>query len=305
MSQPHDTCYPPPDPHEWVSDVLGWLREIPELCALLPDAMVTRGGRGGVAVAAGSRTPCRLDVLDLADGRVKYDWVSGMDWVDPDRQGVLPYLCGWARDLEAEACDSARPAPRAVPEDPTVAEVCAWLIVETEWAAGLPSWPDYAHGVRRIWRRLRDATRQVRDVEPVGVPCVLCGGDLHQPRVWRCALCDMPVPTADVRGGAPTCTGCGHLADPVAARPMWECGVCGHRVTIQAVTLRDAAQIVGVPYSTLRRYAARPGALTPIRGDGAARLYDLGDIRGLVAEQRLGQVPLITSGAPRAQNQGG
>ena len=57
-------------------------------------------------------------------------------------------------------------------------------------------------------------------------------------------------------------------------------------VTVQAVTLVEAAPLVGVSKTTLYRWALRPGVLSPVV-DGAKKLYDLGDIRRLVAETRL------------------
>ena len=58
------------------------------------------------------------------------------------------------------------------------------------------------------------------------------------------------------------------------------------RVEGRLGAVREAAPLVGVPERTLYRWALRPGVLSPV-ADGSKRLYDLGDIRRLVAETRL------------------
>ena len=83
------------------------------------------------------------------------------------------------------------------------------------------------------------------------------------------------------------CRSCGGPLRPRAGRAAsWQCEACERVVTVQAVTLREAAPLVGVPERTLYRWALRPGVLSPV-ADGAKRLYDLGDIRRFVAETRL------------------
>ena len=105
----HDEDTPPA-----AAKVGAWLRDIPELCALLDDAAVTRGPSAETArPAPGSRPPLRLDVVHLQDEREKHNWESGMWWCDPDRQGVLPYLHGWARTPRAAACSAGASRARA------------------------------------------------------------------------------------------------------------------------------------------------------------------------------------------------
>ena len=245
----HDEDTPPA-----AAKVGAWLRDIPELCALLDDAAVTKGPSAETArPAPGSRPPLRLDVVHLQDEREKHDWESGMWWCDPDRQGVLPYLHGWARDIEATAYEERPTLPDELPAEPTVASVCAWLLAEVDYAVTLPQWPEFAAGVATVHSRLRAATGAVRPMEARPVPCRACGGPLR-PRAGRAA--------------------------------SWQCEACERVVTVQAVTLVEAAPLVGVSKTTLYRWALRPGVLSPVV-DGAKKLYDLGDIRRLVAETRL------------------
>lgn len=238
------------------------LRNIPDLYALLPDAATTRTSIEGPRPAPASRPPARLDITDLCDTRTKTRLTDGpATWIDPDRMGALPYLDTWARDLEACAHDGdthwqtpPRPDPPApVPDPPTIAGLCAWLDKELDWAATLPQWPDLAHGINHIHHRLRAATRNVRDIETRPVPCQRCGHPLDRAH---------------------------------GTKPLWTCHACGHEVTVQAVTLRQAATILGRPYPTLIAWKNR-NLITAVSDGPRQNLYDLGELRRVHAEIRL------------------
>lgn len=256
------------------------LAAIPDLMALLPDALGTRSrGPQTSRPVPGSRPPVDLDILDLTDHRPKEHWAADRSpLLDPDRKGVLPYLDDWCQDLATTALDGdvvygvAPHEVDPVPDVPTVSSVCDWLTRHLDWAATLPQWPELADGVSAIHGRLRAATRHVRDVEDKPVPCSRCGA--------------------------------GVLERDDGITHGWTCRDCGHRVTVQAVTLHQAAQIVCDPPHKrgekpkpgevritkhhIYDLANRPGILKPILGDtGKQRLYDLGDIRRMVAEMRL------------------
>lgn len=237
-----------------VDDVLRYLAELPELCALLPEAAIVRTPSGeGSRGTPGPRPPLRLDVLHLLDTRDK-GWAFDVP-PDPDRMGVLPFLDSWARDLEATALDERPELPDELPDPPTVTGLCKWLTGEALWASGLPQWPEMADGIHKTWKAVRIACRAVREVDERPVPCNRCGA--------------------------------GELRHVEGDRPMWECSQCEHQVTVQAVTLRQAAKIIGVPKSTLADWARRRALVAPISDSPGRRLYDLGQLRRLAAEQRL------------------
>ena len=241
-----------------VEDVRRWLTELPDLCALLPDALVVRTPHGeGSRGVPGPKPPARLGVLHLLDERTKdvQDSSCYPDYPDPDRVGVLPYLDTWARDLEATALDERPELPDELPEHPTVANICGWLLGELEWASTLPQWPELADGCGRLWKAVRIATRAVRDRDERPVPCSRCGA--------------------------------GRLERVEGEKPLWECRACGHLISVRAVTLGQAAKIIGVHREQLKRWSMRQGLLSPISDTPGRRLYDLGELQRLVAEHRL------------------
>lgn len=234
------------------------LGELPELCALLPDALITRRPATGASrPTPASRPPVDLDILRLLDVRDRSGWLDGMEYCDPESVGVLPYLWGWCRDLEATALDARPDLPPELPERPTIPAVVEWLLGQLEWASGLPQWPELASGITATHRAVRSAVKAVRDPAPADVPCGIC----HV----------------------------GHLTRVPGTQPLWRCPVCGHEVAVQAVTLRQAAVITGTPYTTLRDWARRRGLLAPVIEGPRRRLYDLGQIRAIVAQSRLRQ----------------
>ncbi|MDO5091814.1 MAG: MerR family transcriptional regulator [Propionibacteriaceae bacterium] len=239
-------------------DIEQALAELPELCALLPDALTTGpnpwgGGRSGTP----SGVPLRLDVLQLLDTRDTTGWLDGMEFCDPDSVGILPYLWGWCRDLGATLLDECHGQVEELPEQPTLASVTSWLLTHLPQIRGTAQWSDFEWGVLRMHRAARIATRRLRESAP-DVPCPRClQGRLR------------PVP---------------------ARHEAWQCSDCDHEVTIQAVTLRQASRLVDVPERTLRDWASRPGLLSPVTEGPRRRLFDLGQIRRLAAERRLRQI---------------
>lgn len=250
-----------------VDEVLRYLTELPDMCADLPVVAITRTSTGPHTSrpTPGPKPPTRLDILHLLDERPK-DILGGeyigMRYPDPDRTGVLPYLYSWARDIEATAYDQRPELPAELPEHPTVSNICDWLLHELAYASTLPQWPEMAWGIGETWKAVRVAVRAVREVEGRPVPCNRCGA--------------------------------GELRHVEGDKPMWECSECKHRVTVQAVTLRQAARILrddlGVSAPTLRtlqRWALRPGLLKPITDSPKRRLFDMGQIRSVAAEERI------------------
>ena len=230
-----------------------WLGALPDLCALLPAALVARTPEQRVSrPAPGSKPPVRLDISRLLDTRETCDWESGMWRVDPDGHGVLPWLWGWCRDLEAEAYRDRAELCDEVPAEPTVSSCCTWLQQGDllEWAAdSLQQWHEFAVDTGRVVRAVRDATRAVADLQDRPVPCGRCGEPLELQRDG-----------------------------------LWECW-SGHAVSIQPVGVREAARIVEVNYETLRRWLAEDPVARIV--DGARPVYDLGEIRRVVASRRL------------------
>ena len=243
------------------------LAQILDWAAILPALLTRRAPTGDTSRTGrrvpGSRPPVRLDVLHVLDTRTR---VAGDDaedraWHDrmasDHRQGLLPDLWQWCRLIEAEAMDACPDVPEELPERPTLASVVDWLVKHTPWALTQPWADEYAADVDWWWRKLREA---VGEASPAGVPCGRCGETL----------------------------GMVHLG-------LWECGA-GHQVTVHPVSVNLAAQKIGIPKDQLYALIAQPQQLRalgiepprPILGEtGARRVYDLSDLRRLVAEVRV------------------
>lgn len=244
--------------------VAAQLRDLLDWAALLP-ALLTRhaptgdNSRGGRA-PSGSKPPVRLDVLQVLDARVRIPGDDAEDRAELDRlagdhrQGLLPDLWQWARLIEAEAMETCPQVPAELPEQPTLGSVVGWLLVHTDWAE-TQQWADeYRADVDWWWRRLRQLVGEAR-AEPV-VPCGRCGEALTP-----------------------------------AGPGLWDC-INRHQTSMRAVTVNEAAAIIGIKKDRLYRLVSQPGPgvdpPTPILGDsGARRLYDLGDLRRLVSWARL------------------
>lgn len=249
-------------------EVRKWLAEILELAALLPDALIAgpKPDGGGSRPVPSSRPPVKLHIVSLLAAAERYDnlWEAGMCYVDPDGAGVLPYLWGWARDIEATLYEASPVLPDEVPEVPTLASVCDWLSRHAEAASVTAQWPELVYGVREVRQGLRGATAAVRDIEERAVPCPRCGDPLT------------------------------HIEGETA---RWECP-SGHETHVQAVTIGQAARIIGCGRNTLATLVNRPGLLAdgidaarPVLGDrGGRKLYDLNDLRRLHAEVKLRRI---------------
>lgn len=246
---------------EQLGDILDWAALLPALLTRrAPTGDSSRGGRG----MSGPRPPARLDVMHVLDARLRVTGDDAEDraWHDrmasDHRQGLLPDLWQWARMIEAEALEGCPDVPDELPEAPTLASVVAWLVKHTgHWTLAQQWASEYVADVGWWWRRLRDL---VGEASPAGVPCGRCGETL----------------------------GMVHLG-------LWECGA-GHQVTVQPVSVNLAAQKIGIPKDQLYALIAQPQQLRalgiepprPILGEtGARRVYDLSDLRRLVAEVRV------------------
>lgn len=235
---------------------------LPDLCALLPDALITRTpGTKTRRPVPSSKPPVNLDIM-LLDQRRRPDKTGRMTHCDPEGVGVLPYLDGWARDIEATALDQRPDMPAELPDPPTLTAVIEWLLAELDYAATLPQWYEMSWGIEQTYRAVKRAVGSVIEHETRPVPCNRCGE--------------------------------GKLEQVPGERPLWVCQLCGHEVSVQAVTLPQAAAILreesrhaAPTLRTLQRWAKRRGLLAPVSDGPRSRLFDLGQIRKLAAEARL------------------
>lgn len=242
----------------YLDGVLRQLAEIPGLYAMLPAAAVARPHGGETRSVPGPREPVRLGITRLLDTRDRTDWSHGMEHCPPSSVGVLPYLRGWCLDIEAQLLDMGYELPLP-PHGHGVADWASWLSGVADTAQRLACWPALAAGIEATHSALRGATTLVSGERGAGVPCPMCGGELAR------------------REGESS---------------VWECSACGHVVSVRAVTLRQASALVGVPYPTLSGWARDYGLLTPVSDGQRQRLYDLGQIRAVVAQRRLsGELP--------------
>ena len=229
-------------------EVEDWLLAIPRLAALLPIAAVTRTQQEGPRSVPCSKPPLKIDVMHLLDRRRKGQPDGGMTNVDPEREGVLPYLYGWVEEF-AGFTEPTQPAP-----DVTVENCCKdllWLIRHQDTDS--PRWSAFAAGLKRVNGSLLESVGAL--IHGVNSP-IVC---------HRCL-------TGILRRQGQTST--------------WECAVCGHTVTIQVVTLREAARLTGEKLTTIN-YWSRMGLFTKLVDGGGKGSYDLGDIRRVIAEKRL------------------
>lgn len=237
-------------------EIRRWLADIADMAALLPLALIAGPSRSDVNTrrpVPSSKPLANIDLLSLtADANHLGDmWERGMQYVDPDGAGVLPYLWGWVRDVEATMYDDDQ-QPDEPPADPTVTECCNWLSRYADAASKMLQWPEIAYGLRNLRGELLRATSGIREVEAKPVPCSICGLPLER----------------------------------VGEQALWRCGT-GHEKTVEAVTLRQASERVGVPLSTLKRWSLREGLMPRLRESERRTLYDLGSIRRLAVEARL------------------
>lgn len=246
-------------------EIRAWLAEIVEMAVDVPDPAMVTGPTDTQSArpVPSSKPPTRLDVLSLLTRAERYDelWERGMQYVDPDGAGILPYLWGWVRDIEATLYEQHPVVPDEAPDTPTVAGCADWLARHAEATATTHQWPELVYGLRNLRSGLRAVTVGVRGVERKPVPCSRCGQPLHR----------------------------------VGEQALWECEA-GHQTSVEAVTLRQARQRLldercagqWVPsISTLKDWSKRPGVLPCLRESERVSLYDLSTIRRLVAEARV------------------
>jgi len=238
------------------------LATITKLHGNLPDMLTSRSGggpnHGSRKVFARSAPPVNLTALDMLDGRQKLggDDAEGMHQLDrmagARRMGVLPDLWMWARMIEAEMIDAGAALPAELPESPTVATICRWLSQVTEWAVGAPWWPEYVHDIHETAQRIAATVG-----EPAGAEPTRHGGE----------------------------DGCGMIVSQLGPE-RFVCSGCGKSWTLEAVTLPDAAQRLGISLRTLQSWAAR-SLLVELPGQSERRrMYDFEGIRRIVAEKR-------------------
>lgn len=228
------------------------LADLPELAAQLPDMITQRRTQQNSTPTPASRPPLRLDIVALLDQRDRTAWANGMQLCDPTTVGLLPYLWGWARDIESTALDNDVTLPAGdTPTKPTITTVCAWLTASLDYAHLLPEWPELAAGIEHCWRTTRAAV----------------GGD-DKPK---------PVPCPHCRAGR---------LQRLGETATWECNQCGRAIATQPVTLQQAVKETGIPLSTLYRWTKHK-LIVAVQNHNGQRLWDLGDIRRQAAATRL------------------
>lgn len=252
------------------------LAEILDLATLLPDLLDPRHGapqageRPTPTGRAHSPAPVRLDVLQALDTRPRVTGDDAPDRVWHDRQpgpwhldgtqrwtrtgpahrqGLLPDLQQWAR----------RYGHHAPPV--TLSETISVLLARLDWALEQPWAGDLVVDVDWWWRHLRN----------------LAGERHRDPYLPRCKTCQFPVsevpgPVGDdgreVRSGVWRCEGCGRetLMDV-------ELG----RLAEPLVTLAEAAELTGVPITTLKS-RVKAGTLLAVLQEGRPARYPLREI---------------------------
>lgn len=240
------------------------LSELPDQMALLPLLLHSSGGGSadGLRTVPGPRTP-NVAVMDLLDTRVKLDGevdMAGLAEIDrmagDNRQGVLPELWLWAVLIEAERFDADPQLPPELPDEPTIANLCGWLLDGIAWVAEQQWSEELDHDLRRIGSAVRGMLQE---------------RDEYRPKHTEAGGCGWPFEARDNRTWY-RCTGCGKVVDHWAEM---------RRVmAVQRVTLRQAAELTAIPLDTLRRWK-KAGVITPAlnRGQGRSGLYDLDTLR--------------------------
>lgn len=253
-----------------MTDTRKQLIDLVDLAALLPALLTTRTApasgsrRAGEASIANSPSPVRLDVLQALDGRLRDSGDDAEDraWHDrmagEHRQGLLPDLWQWARMIEAEAMETSPELPAELPETPTLTSVIEWLLQHLDWALAQPWAVELVRDVDWWWRRVRHLAGE---------------RDPYRPRCRRCLFPVEPIVGLVVEGHTPG---------------MWRCSGCGNETSLDAalsrlaeplVTLRQAAEITGVPFRTLQS-RVRNGRLLAVTSVGERpALFRLRDVR--------------------------
>lgn len=202
-SRPRQTEGPSQLCNRCENDLHKWLREIPDLYALLPGYLLP----GAVEKNPDSTTtkrsevaaPVRLEILDLLDTRRGRIWQGTAP--AHDRRGVIGTLQTYVDRLREER-NLTTPHP-----DTNVAAACALLDRHRLWIAE-QTWIDELHNdIKQLHRELSDATGNYRR-PPVGRCHVIpenadtaCGGPLFANNYGgvHCARCQATWDAAHLR----------------------------------------------------------------------------------------------------------
>ena len=245
-------------------------------------AGVRCGDPSPIGGPSGSRPPIDLGVLDLLDEREKRDtpptrrdaicddrrkrsWQDHADRTITEpasrRQGVLPTLSSWVRDVDSARWDDGD-EHQSPPTQRTVTGECGWLVESLDWITEQPWLPDMATDIRRIRDDLRAVTRD-HSITREAKPCPQCGWNMvgrgeydtkrNRHPWYQCTGCDMTLTTAAE-------------IDRLHAQAR------------DYVTLRHAAGVLGRPLETLRHWR-KQGWVTPRGRDERGDLYSLAALK--------------------------
>lgn len=211
----------------------------------------------------GSRPPLNLTVIHITDTRHKPGW----DGLDPrvdvvvDRFGVLPALESWTRLVRDEMMMAGVPWPDML-EVPTVGGEAGWLLATMDFSLAHEWVVELADDVRRLTSQLMAVLGERRE---------------YRPRCREIA--------------------CGAKLDPMDNATWYSCPSCGRDYTIDAdlkalgqvqpaMTGREVADALGIPWATLRKWVER-GILTHTGRDAKGRkVYDLDAVRRVAERVR-------------------
>lgn len=246
---------------------------LPELLLAIPDAYAALPGfklpgsqppdpdkRTGHSVVS-HRSILRLEVVDLTDQREKADAAPTRrenieaDRRDGWRQGILPTLSSWVRDVDAAMWDSGDEHQNP-PTQRTVAGECGWLAENADWIQ------------KQKWLGdiLVDLTKMLEDINRA------CGVKPEQP--LACPACGWEM------------QGQGDYQAELKRHPWYRCTGCPQTITTAAeldrvskraedyVTLKYAAKVLEVPYATLRTWKARKWII-PLGRDSRGDIFSL------------------------------
>lgn len=276
----------------------------------LPGSGAAAEGRSSAQTE--SRPPADLDVLDLRDRRTKTDdprtkagpdllawsWRDGREhWVEEigrRRQGILPTLTSWVRDIDEHLVDTARyTSPYSRPsccgactvgwvgpsdvigccvgplrdhpwQPRTVARECAYLLEHHDWMAEQPQFDEYATDLLAIHHDLARAVHEPLHATRYTCAKPGCGWDvvaMDNASWYRCTGCDSAWTEVELH----------RMAERRRPKPLTEC-----------------AAIAEVSVRSLRSAIAEK-RLRSVGRDGNFDLFDLEDVLEVAARIRLGR----------------